>query len=277
MAQGALGDRVCAEPVVRSIRKIFPYSDLHVVGEKCFFSHIPDAKIHDFSERFDVPSGEVVMNSFHLQDRISVTCLHMVDFISLSAMGRCLSNSEKQIRILADEESLSRFSFIERDSLLVHCGLTSDNRTFPVEWWQEVVDLVSKRRKLVFVGKSLENGKGFLDVICPKDSLDLRNKTSLEDFVSLISMCDLLTNDSFPLHAAGAFDNNIFVVPTARHPDHLLPFRNGSQSYKTTCFFKRLMSDDFVPWGTVFHDAVPEGMSIMDYLPSPKDVAEGTQ
>lgn len=274
VAQGALGDRVCAEPVVRSVRNTFPSCDLHVVGEKCLFSHIRDVTTHEFDDMFNIQGGEVVMNSFRLQDRISVTCLHIIDFISLSAIGRCLSNKEKQIKISVEEESISKFSFVERDSLLVHCGSTSKNRTFPVEWWQEVVDLISQRRRLVFVGKNLESGKGVLDVTCPKDSVDLRNKTSLKDFIALVSMCDLLTNDSFPLHAAGAFNNNIFVIPTARHPDHLLPFRNGSQSYRTRCLFKRLMSDDFFPWGTVFYDAVPEGMSIMDYLPSPKDVAE---
>lgn len=279
VAQGGLGDRVCAEPVVRYIRNTFPSSDLHVVGERCFFSHISGATIHEFDEIFNVRDDEIVMKSFRLQDNISSTCLHIVDFISLSTIGICLANREKQIRISVDEESLSRFSFVERDCLLVHCGLTFENKTFPVEWWQEVVDLISKKKRLVFLGKSLEGGKGFLEVTCPKGCLDLRNKTSLEEFIALVSMCDLLTNDSFPLHAAGAFDNNIFVIPTAKHPDHLLPFRNGSQSYKTKCFFKRLMSDDFFPWGTVFYDLVPQGknINIMDYLPSPKDVYGGIQ
>lgn len=277
VAQGALGDRVCAEPVVRSIRNTFPSSDLHVVGERCFFSHLKDVMIHEFEDRFNVQSVDVVMNSFHMQDRISVTCLHIVDFISLSTIGRCLPNREKKISISVSDDSLSKFSFVDRGSLLVHCGSTSENRTFPVEWWQEVVDLISKKRSLVFVGKSLESGKGFLEVTCPKGCLDLRNKTSLDDFIALVSTNDLLTNDSFPLHAAGAFDNNIFVMPTARHPDHLLPFRNGSQSHKTKCFFKRLMSDDFFPWGTVFYDSIPQGKNIMDYLPSPKDVCEGVQ
>jgi hypothetical protein len=274
VAQGALGDRVCSEPVVRSVRNAFPSAELHVVGESCFFSHISDVTIHGFDEQLQISGQEVIMNGFGMQDRISVTCIHLVDFISLSTMGRCLCNEEKQITLSACEDSMSRISSLGRGNLLVHCGSTNPSRTFPADWWQEVVDLASKKRRLVLIGRNMEGGKGVLSVDCPPGCVDLRDKTSLEDLIALVSVNDILTNDSFPLHAAGAFDNNIFVIPTARHPDHLLPFRKGSQSHKTKCFFRRLMSDDFVPWGTVLYDLVPSGRSIMDYLPSPKEVAE---
>ena len=82
---------------------------------------------------------------------------------------------------------------------------------------------------------------------------------------------DLVTNDSSPLHIAGAFDNWIVTVPTCKHPEHILPFRNGTQSYKTKVLYKKLLLDDLEIRHTESHtdtiDTIPEGNTLWDYIP----------
>ena len=118
--------------------------------------------------------------------------------------------------------------------LLIHAGQTWENRTFPQEWWQEVVDLCSRSRKCALIGMdmALDDGhkRGFVRVDCPEDCVDMRGKTSIRELIALISANDVLSNDSFPVHIAGAFDNWIFVIPTVKHPDLLLPFRKDRKS-----------------------------------------------
>ena len=90
-----------------------------------------------------------------------------------------------------------------------------------------------------------------------------------------MSKC-LVTNDSSPLHIAGAFDNWIVVIPTCKHPDHILPYRNGTQYYKTKALYKKLLLDDLEVRHTEFHadtiDKIPEGHNLYEYLPDPDDV-----
>ena len=43
----------------------------------------------------------------------------------------------------------------------------------------------------------------------------------------------LISNDSAPIHIAGATDIWIVGVYTAKHPAFVIPYRKGSQSYKT--------------------------------------------
>jgi hypothetical protein len=81
----------------------------------------------------------------------------------------------------------------------------------------------------------------------------------------------LVTNDSSPLHIAGAFDSWIVTFPTCKHEDHILPFRNGTQSYKTKALRKNLLLDDLEVRHTEFRhdtiDLIPKGKSLLEYLP----------
>lgn len=84
----------------------------------------------------------------------------------------------------------------------------------------------------------------------------------------------LVTNDSSPVHLAGAFENNIVLIPTSKHPDHLLPWRKGSQDYKARAVVGRLLEEDYpmtvnmIEWTT----RRPE-IDVKNYLPDPDAVA----
>jgi ADP-heptose:LPS heptosyltransferase len=191
---------------------------------------------------------------------------------------RTIPNNDKQIKLRLDVEDVSYvFNLLkEKDPLkpivLIHAGKWWPSKTLPIEWWQEIVDELSEKLTVVLIGKTIDEKQGYLPINCPSNGYDLRDLTTLGELFALISLSKcLVTNDSSPLHIAGAFDNWIVTVPTCKHPDHILPFRNGTQSYKTKALYKSLLLDDLEIRHTEFKtdtiDLIPEGKTLWDYIP----------
>jgi ADP-heptose:LPS heptosyltransferase len=64
--------------------------------------------------------------------------------------------------------------------------------------------------------------------------------------IELIRMCDLLlSNDSSPVHMAGDSDCWIGLIATCKHPDYILPYRNGSNYYKAEALESDAMYFDY--------------------------------
>jgi len=142
-----------------------------------------------------------------------------------------------------------------------------------------VVDLLSEKLCVVLVGSTLSEKQGFVEIDCPEGGIDLRDFTSLGELIALISLTKVtLSNDSSPIHIAGAFDNWIVSVPTCKHPDSMFPFRNGTTKYKTKALYKKLLWDDLELRHTEFYfdtiDKIPKGKTIEEYLPEPEEVVK---
>jgi len=198
---------------------------------------------------------------------------------------KTIPNQDKTIQLkLKPEETKSVLDLLkdrnqEKEVIVVHAGKWWPSKTFPIEWWQEVVDKLSEKLTVVLIGKTIDEKQGYQPIDCPKDGIDLRDNTTLGELFSLISLSKvLLSNDSSPIHMAGAFDNWIVTIPTCKHADHILPFRNGTQYYKTKTLNKKLMLDDLETRHTESNvhtiDQIPEGKSIYDYLPEIDDLVK---
>jgi ADP-heptose:LPS heptosyltransferase len=208
---------------------------------------------------------------------------HPTDFASMSMYRMTIPNHQKTIKLEVETEDLetieSSLDSIEKPLVLVHPGKWWTSKTFPVEWWQRVIDSLAEHFTVGLIGKTISEEQGYLPVECPADGIDFRDSTTLGELIALISKAPvLLTNDSSPLHIAGAFDNWVMVVPTAKHPDHILPFRNGTQYYKTKSLCKKVLMQDLELRATEIDldtiNIVPEGKTIYDYLPDPETVVE---
>jgi lipopolysaccharide biosynthesis glycosyltransferase len=135
-----------------------------------------------------------------------------------------------------------------------HLYITDDfvvtHNTFPREWWQEVVNTISAEVPVCLIGTDDHINRGAYQLDLPDNSINLIDRTTIGTLISLIARAPvLLSNDSVPVHIAGAFDNWIVVVPTCKHPDHILPFRrcsDGSISnyHKAFALYKKLTLDD---------------------------------
>ena len=181
--------------------------------------------------------------------------------------------------VFSNSDSSLKPTDFKKPSIVVHPGKWWSSKTLPQEWWQAVVDRLSEKLTVVLIGKTIDEKQGFVPIECPDGGYDLRDMTSLGELFSLISLSKvLLTNDSSPLHIAGAFDNWIVTIPTCKHPDHILPFRNGTQYYKTKALYKKLLLDDLeirhteIKTDTI--DTVPPGKTLYDYIPEVDEVVK---
>ena len=249
---GGLGDQVDAEPVVRyAMETLYPGDDFVIKTDfPEVFDHLKatvTTKIVDTNGRFKMET--LPPPESPLWQHIAQTMCHTVDFASMAALRRLLPNKNKQIRLEVTEEEiegLKKTIGIEnlKELVLIHPGRGWASKTFPSEYWHKIINGVAANNKVAIIGKSISKEQGLVDIDCD-GVIDLRNLLNLKELIALISQAKLvISNDSAPVHIAGAFDNWIFLIPSCKHPDHILPYRNGDQYYKTRSFYKRLTCDD---------------------------------
>lgn len=285
-----LGDQIESEPVARYVRKIYPDANIFLTTHHPrVFKHLEKSgiKVFDYTNWEGIKDALIVMENNPPDGKtinnLTQVLFHPTDYSSISMLRRTLPSDEKNIHIDVDVHDVESVMDLLKDKdknkkiIVVHPGKWWPSKTFPKKWWQEVVDLLSEKLSVVLIGKTLSDNQGYLDITCPKDGFDFRDFTTLSENITLISLSKVtLSNDSSPIHIAGAFDNWIVVVPTSKHPDHILPWRNGSQSYKTKSIYKKLLHDDLEVRHTEFYfdtiDKLPKGKKIDDYLPTPEEV-----
>lgn len=277
-----MGDQLCSEPAIRYMKKLYSDSNIHIV------THFPRLFEHLNLPTYSYETWKGLKDpvlKFHTcpdeeksTHSLSHALFHPTDFASLSMYRKTIPVADKTINLKLDaNDVVSVLDLIkdrnkEKPIIVVHAGKWWPSKTLPVEWWQEIIDKLSEKLTVCLVGKRLSDEQGYQPVDTPKDGFDLRDITSLGELIALISIAKVtLTNDSSPLHIAGAFDNWIVTIPTCKHPDHILPFRNGTQSYKTKSLYKRLLIDDLETRHTEIKintiDEIPEGRTMYDYVP----------
>lgn len=286
---GGLGDQIDAEPVVRFIcNKMFKGDNIRVKTHfPRIFKHLPVRVATDSQIKKDpniyykietLPSPETP-----LWQHLAQTLCHTTDFISISSLRRILPDIDKTIRLHTDFNDIK--SLIDtigiRDLtkyILVHPGKGWASKTFPAEFWQSIINrLAEEKLPVAVVGKVISEEQGLVDIECPENVLDLRNLLSLDELIALVSQAKILiSNDSAPVHIAGAFDNWIVLIPSCKHPDHVVPYRYGIKYYKTLSLYKKLTCDAIDSSPTQVDGQTIDYVvgDIMDYLPDAEDVVQ---
>jgi ADP-heptose:LPS heptosyltransferase len=210
--------------------------------------------------------------------------MHMVDFLSIVCLKRQLPDHLKTIRLDVTPKGLSDVLEIAgcpiQDHVLIHPGRSWPSKTFPATYWNEIIAGVAKKHKVAIIGAdTLFNGFGTVEGLAlPDGVVDFRNLLDEEGLIAAVSMAPVLvTNDSAPLHVAGAFDNHIVLLPTCKHPDLVLPHRNGSKYYKVQALYKKILSDEgrFNPVEALQGPEMEKlPGDVMEYIPDAKDVVE---
>jgi len=289
---GGIGDQVCSEPVLRYMKEeLYPDANIFALTSvPRLFDHL------DIKADRKYPEGEFdamhEMNAHpsqvdHLQMKLIHPLCHPVDYISTACIGRILPDEFKTPKLTYSKKDLKESKDIcknLKDLVLIHPGVGWPSKTFPIEWWQKVVDGISKTHTVGMIGKTLLiDGDGvpkhsYAPVECPENGYDFRDKLSLGGLIALLDKAKVLvSNDSAPVHLAGAFDNHIVLIPTCKHPDYVLPYRNGHKDYKTVSLCKKTLYDDHIK-GYLITDLVAwhisECNNLYDYLPEPEEVIQ---
>jgi len=233
--------------------------------------------------------------------------MHNQDWASCNSVRAYLSKEEKRIRLAVHPENneelemavntchyhgeTSATGISEVGSIAVHCGIGWPSKTFGPKYWQKIVDGLSTAGfQVILFGQRVEefvNPDGTTDkvskgveesVVCPANGIDLRGRLTLGGLFALVSRARAtLTNDSMPTHIAGAFNNLFFLIASCKHPELVMPYRNGSQSWRARAFYKEitLTSKQLKPNTLVSRSIADVDGNILDYLPSVEEVIDG--
>jgi hypothetical protein len=242
---GGLGDVVANEPVVRYLAETL-YKGDHVVVKTDYpavFTHLEAIVLGPGQTTADL--GHYRINLLPKPGDISENLIthslcHPTDYASIMAFRGQLPPSKKTIRLYAKEMQLS----FKKTPVAVHAGRGWPSKTFPRQWWQDVIDgLISYGLLPVLIGHTSADGtQGTVKGLSAEGCFDLREQLSLPELFGIIKQCPvLLTNDSAPLHIAGAFDNFICYLATCKAWHLIAPYRHQSQLYKTKNLAKGLI------------------------------------
>jgi len=284
-----MGDQLCSEPAIRHVEKIYPEANIFVATHfPRLFEHL-DMPIFNYDQWKGIQDAVLTMHTCpddeQSDHKFSHVLFHPTDFASMSMIKRTIPNMDKTIKLKVDVDDVASVIDMLKNKpynkkmVLIHPGKWWPSKTFPIEWWQDIIDKLSEKLYVGIIGKTIDDKQGYLPVKCPDNGYDFRDITSLGELIALISLSKVLvTNDSSPLHIGGAFDNWIVTFPTCKHADHILPFRNGTQYYKTKALCKKLLLDDLEIRHTEFQtdtiDLIPKGKTLWDYLPDTDTVVK---
>jgi ADP-heptose:LPS heptosyltransferase len=287
--EGGLGDQVDSEPVVRKLKVLYPNSKVILITQHSeVFDHL-GLDIYKPGQ-FIVPDDAFIINTLKPINHVSKNYMvhklcHGVDYASLQCLKGTLTAKEKEITLSFEPKHLAHVEKLCGDTsklVVLHPGLGWASKTFPDDVWDSWIDfLLANGYKVALIGKRVNEAQGALK-LKPRthpNFVDLIDKLSLKETFALLSKAPILiSNDSSPIHIAGAFDNYIGVIATCKHPELILPYRGGFGNvwHKAKSLEKARMYDEYnhLPskeLSLIYY--LPDGItSIRPYLPSPLDI-----
>jgi hypothetical protein len=283
--QGGLGDQVCAEPVVRyAINHLYNENDDIIIATHFpeIFKHL-NVQIINHDEKEILQTNKIYYHMLSLPgpDKIlwafiSPTLSHTTDYISIAMLHRVLLEKNKKITLTYSEEDLENIKKITNcnfeNLILVHPNKSWESKTFPTEWWQEIINELSKEYTVGIIGKEIDENMTLLPVEAKENCIDYRNLLSLNELFALIGNAKLLiTGDSSPIHISGAFDNFVIFIATCKYPEHTMPIRNKDKIYP---MFKKLVIDQTKNIPNIINTQTIDKIhgNILDYIPNASDV-----
>ncbi len=234
---GGLGDQVCAEPIIRYYVEQWGQADdiALMTHYPEFFKHLPVTS-YTQAQNFNEPRMSTQTHPDKTNDPFDKVLIfqrsHPVDYISARLLRRTLPLQCKSIRLQVDSDALTKIQTLlgnnRSKTVLIHAGEGWPSKTFSKDIWSSYCKILNDHDyNVVLIGKG--STKEILHA-----NLDLRNQLNIEELIAIISVAPILvSNDSGPIHVAGAFDNWIGLIASCKDPSYLFPYRQGSQKYKT--------------------------------------------
>ena len=254
---GGLGDQVAAEPTIRYARDhMYAGDELVIVSPRPeIFRHL---HLPVFAESSEIPNLRYFRSCFTQPDestellrRVDRNHVHPVDLCSLLALDIELTQSDKTPRLVAGTAALVAVGEKTRPHdleklVLLHPGRGAPAKTFPADVWQSYADvLVDHGYTVAVIGKRIDAGQGIVEFDRSR-CVDLVDRLSVAELIALVSRAKVLvSNDSAPVQIAGAFDRWIGLIATSRHPDYVLPWRKGSQTWRAGSLERAPLYNDY--------------------------------
>ena len=288
--QGGIGDQIEAEPALRYLMThLYPGDEFHLASLwPELFDHLPATRYRRVEEIKDIEEMHIVQNyrdgGHESWLYMSQGAMHMADFAALQVFKGSLPGRFKQPKLVCSPQHM--LTMMDKVGVmdfsrhaLIHCGKGWPSKTFPVEYWGKIINEVESAGYVpVLIGKHGDK-QSVLD-IPTTDCIDTVDKLTLKELIALISQAPvLISNDSSPIHIAGAFDNWIAMIATVKDPEITFPYRGDPVTpyHKARAFFRDKRWEKYKPRPTNLE------MTTMDFvgpnepeifLPDPKEIGE---
>jgi ADP-heptose:LPS heptosyltransferase len=303
---GGLGDVVESEPAVRfMVKTLCPNENVVLVTRNPeIFEHL---KVPMYHTDMEVPERHTYLklqNMGRIEDVffhfIMPHDTHYADIAALRIMKRTLPIQERNITLSEGERPTIGADFPWERAIIVHPGKGWDSKTFPADVWESYIEtFIRNGINVVIIGKKIDEKQGYIALNMekledtasrgPARILDTRDKLDMRELFWVISKCPgLISNDSAPVHIAGAYDNHIGIIATCKHPDYILPYRKGNPYYKAVnleerkLYLENRLPPNYIDSATIDHAseesmraAAPDPMKVLRWVdtfldPNPK-------
>jgi len=253
----ALGDTLCSTPAIRKVALSYGHKIDVMTHRSEIFKNSPyvdnvlninaDSE-EGYNEVFDTYNQWIKLNvgmrSDIFHDKPMEIKLHNMEARQLHALGvgMHLYPEESHYDFIPDAMS-ERAAKVDKNYLVFHVTENWPSRTWSVQKWQRMVDLVKSHTgfKIVTVGMShkeptyngmhLDKGVIKLENV-DLDYCDLKDSPISELWHIINNASGLVTFDSGPMHLAGTTDTEIFTIGSSIRKEKIAPWRHSSQDYK---------------------------------------------
>lgn len=242
-----LGDILCSTPTIRKLHESYQQKIIVVTHmpeifhnnpfvEKTYFANSINIDFmkenHIVHSTFDILGKKTHRGVEYKHSRIDIRQYHAV------SLGFMLTDDEMECDFYP--KGYEPITNIPDKYVLIHPVQTWPNRTWSAKNWMNLTERLNDMGiSVISIGKD-SSEKGFFNINKPtfnfeiKNGLNLMNKTSISQAWHLInkSLC-FITMDSGLLHLAGTTDSEILMLGSSINPKFRLPYRKGTQKYKT--------------------------------------------
>lgn len=236
-----MGNQIASEPAIRHLM------DLHPDYKFVIQSHFTDVYDHLKKQGVEVIGADkpigypfALKKSTAFSGVIQDVASHPLDYHAQALLQRQLPLDAKRIKVPVEDCGTRLLPY----TVVIHAGRSGwASKEMPEEMWQAIADeLKAEGINVAIIGTRDFKHKNKLYKEGEKwGCFQLKNVHYDLTDLPYAKTCDvirqgayLLTNDSMPVHAAGAFDNHIGLITIAKRPELILPYRNGDQWKNTT-------------------------------------------
>lgn len=235
--QGGLGDQVASEPALRyMVDHLYKGDEFHVCSFwPELFDHLP-VKLYNKVENVVDKENMFITESYRDGSHdswhfMSQGAMHQTDFAALQLFKGGLPQEHKRPKVTFSPTDMA--TMIEKLNIMdfgacviLHPGKGWPSKTFPASTWYEYAKAIKESGMTpIILGKTVSDRQGVVE-FDRSEFVDAVDLLTLKEMCALISVCPvLISNESSPIHIAGAFDNWIGIISTGKRPEFVLPYR----------------------------------------------------
>jgi hypothetical protein len=256
------GDCLYMTPFVHFLKQVGYSVDVWAINPEPFQNNPDISTLKEIKDkRVTIPSNYSAHWIFQKFDN-NGSNLHTVDHFTLKAFNFILRAKEKDLvfRYSPDDMSYCE-SLLKKNDLIsnkysmcnfvVMCpAVTWPSRTLPLKFYQELAAKIQANGdKVVLVGKTvalaptaltnsdlaLKESKGLYPVNSFPNAIDLTNQLTLHQLAALYDLGKMAINSENGNMVISCTSNKCWnlYLPTLTAPEYRLPYRKGSQQYRT--------------------------------------------